>query len=134
MEAGVGMIIQDDVGEFLASRALCRPGLLRVVDGEAWRVTEPMIWYKYLGLSEILVETDTKRVAEALYAKGMNNNTFDDCIDLGRRFLLEMLSYQIFWICQNVNYLIHILIRVARDFEIPHCFVEPSSIMGTSCP
>lgn len=35
LETGVGMIVHDDLGEFVVARTLYRSGLLRVDDGEA---------------------------------------------------------------------------------------------------
>lgn len=56
---GIGLIIRDDVGAFIACMSLI-PGLVRVQEGEALGLYEGLSWIKDLGFEKVVFKIDAK--------------------------------------------------------------------------
>lgn len=50
-------------------------------------------------------------------------------IGWGKSLLRDLSGFSISCACRNVNLLAHVLARATRDFESPHCWVEPPSLI-----
>lgn len=60
------MVIHDDVGEFVYCCSLVHSGVLKVYEGRAWGVVEAVSWASSMGLNQVIVKSDSKRVVDAL--------------------------------------------------------------------
>lgn len=78
-----------------------------------------------MGLINVQVETNSKRVADALKETEIGQTSFSDYISAGKRCMKDQPSYSVTWVCRNANNLTRIFARTARNFESPHCWVEP---------
>ncbi|XP_019185981.1 PREDICTED: uncharacterized protein LOC109180726 [Ipomoea nil] len=63
---GMGWIVRDEHGEFVAAKCVTYPGLYGVKEAEAVGVRETLSWVKGLGFGVIDVETDSQLVFHAL--------------------------------------------------------------------
>lgn len=65
---GIGMVLSDGEGNFIAARTMFRKGLMRVADREAWGVLGALKWAlkwaDIMNLQKLVVETDVKRVSD----------------------------------------------------------------------
>lgn len=53
METGIGMVLRDEVGEFIACRTVVHTGLMGVDEGEAWGVIDAIKWVIRLALKKL---------------------------------------------------------------------------------
>ena len=65
-QIGLGSVIRDSKGAFMAARCRCILGRFRTRDAEALGVWEAISWIKQLQLSNIIIEMDCLRVYNAL--------------------------------------------------------------------
>lgn len=93
LETSVRMIIHGNLGECTAADTLIRLGILRVDDGEAWGLIEVIKWVKYLNLSDVIVEIDSKRVSSVINGMKLLDTTFGDITSGGRKELRENLGF-----------------------------------------
>lgn len=90
------MVIHDETGEYICCRILVQPGMMKVDEGEAWGVVEAAKWALNLGFTRVLVESDSKRVLEAL-----QSNMVWDFIASGMRFFAAQEHFSISWACRS---------------------------------
>lgn len=81
---GIGMVLSDGEGHFVAARTVTRDRLMRVADGEAWGVVEALTWGVLMNLQFLIVETDAKRVSDAINSTDIDHSSFGDLIKVGR--------------------------------------------------
>lgn len=55
---GIGTILRDDKGEFVATKSLIVPSLLSADLGEAMGFAEALSWAKELRLGNVIIEGD----------------------------------------------------------------------------
>lgn len=134
---GIGIILQDDVGGFISTRVLCIPGCLRVDEGEAMGLHEVLSWIKALGLQQVLFETDSKLVVDALSSRVEDLSEFGSIVSSCKKILESNLSFTVKHVRRDVNFVAHRLARVAKHYSNPHVWVEPpdcvESLLNYSC-
>lgn len=129
METGIRMIMHDEEGQFMSCRTMVRTDLLQVDDGEAWGV-EALRWAYNLDLNKVQVETNSKRVADAFWAKDTRIPSFGDFLSSRKKCIEDRPLFFVRWICRTANNLAHILDRTAREHDSPHYWVEPPNCVG----
>lgn len=123
-QTGLGMVARDSDRECLALRTLVRHGLMSVDEGEAWGVSEALRWAVNLGLTDVIIETDSQRARNAVACPDSDASLFGDFIEVCRKILLEQPRYVVCWVCRNANMVAHVLARNSRDFESSSYWVE----------
>lgn len=63
---GVGMVSRDDTGVYIVARSFNCASSLKVDKVEAWGILETLFWTSNMGFQRVVVETDAKRVDDAL--------------------------------------------------------------------
>ncbi|XP_031091124.1 uncharacterized protein LOC115996122 [Ipomoea triloba] len=64
---GLGWVLRDDDGRFLASKNVCMPGRFTVTEAEAFSLREALSWLKDSGMGSVDVEMDSQIVYNALH-------------------------------------------------------------------
>lgn len=119
------MVIHDETGEYICCRILVQPGMMKVDEGEAWGVVEAAKWALNLGFTRVLVESDSKRVLEALQSNMGGGTVLWDFIASGMRFFAAQEHLSISWACRSANMVAHTITRTSRNFDSPHFWIEP---------
>ncbi|KAL8539985.1 hypothetical protein ACS0TY_001551 [Phlomoides rotata] len=63
---GLGMILHDEVGDYVAGRSVVVSGLLRPDEGEVLGFAEAFSLIKIIGLERVEIEMDAKLVVDAM--------------------------------------------------------------------
>ncbi|KAL6565990.1 hypothetical protein OROHE_005045 [Orobanche hederae] len=98
LEMGIGMVIHDDLGEFICCRSVVRPGLMGIVEGKVWGVVEAIRWAIYLGLQAVTVETDSRRMADAIKAVDEADSVLSNLVEEGHHLLEATKNFSILWV------------------------------------
>ncbi|XP_031091006.1 uncharacterized protein LOC115996003 [Ipomoea triloba] len=70
---GLGWVLRDDEGRFLACKSLCISGCYGVKEAEALCIREALSWLKDTGMGDVDVETDSQLVYYALRSNSFNS-------------------------------------------------------------
>ncbi|KAL8477087.1 hypothetical protein ACS0TY_029410 [Phlomoides rotata] len=82
MQTGIGMVLRDDRGEFIAAKTVVYHSILDVDIGEAMGFMEALSWVKDLGLQNVVIEGDAKIVVDAINLKTEGVSAFHDVISI----------------------------------------------------
>ncbi|XP_019167315.1 PREDICTED: uncharacterized protein LOC109163049 [Ipomoea nil] len=77
---GMGWILRDEEGRFLATKGLNMRGCFNVNEAETYAIREALSWLKDLELGEVDVETDSQIVFHAIHATYFHSS-FDSLVD-----------------------------------------------------
>ncbi|KAL8543899.1 hypothetical protein ACS0TY_004448 [Phlomoides rotata] len=120
---GVGMVLYDDMGNFITARTLVFSGRLDVDTGEAMSFLEAISWVKYLQLQKIVIKGNSKVVVDALNSPHIDVSIFDDFIQVGRNILNSNQLFSVRFVKRNA--IAHAFARMFRSFESSCCWVDP---------
>ena len=86
---GLGCILRDHEGTFLAARSVNKQIRLQPREAKALSVREAWHWIRIQPLSNVIVEMDSLLVFQAITSSGRGNSPFDllveDCIELAQK-------------------------------------------------
>ncbi|XVE73368.1 hypothetical protein DITRI_Ditri11bG0112400 [Diplodiscus trichospermus] len=85
---GIGMVIRDEDGYFLAGKSLMLASRVSVLEGEAIGLKEALSWMKSLNYQRVIFEMDALNVVKALSTPVQDLSEFGDAI-LGCRSIFD---------------------------------------------
>lgn len=123
------MVLRDDQGAFVACRTLMVSGLYKVPEGEAMGLLEALSWIKQMGLSKVIIEVDSKSVADAISSNSFDDSTFGDYIRSCKTILKNSPLFSVNLIRTQVNEVAHCLAKASNSFPSLNIWVEPPSFV-----
>ena len=111
-EIGLGIVLRDESGVFLAYKMLKLPGLPAVKEYEALAHLKAMSWVRTLGYNQLFFETDSQMVVINALAYGSGNIS-----DLGvltgscHLLLCSELGFKVVFVWRHANGIAHALTR-----------------------
>lgn len=115
IEMGLGMVLRDGNGQFLAARTIMVPGLLSVDIGEAMGFMEALSWIKEMRSGKTIIEGDAKIVIDAINSNDISRSSFGDYIEMCKSIIRETPNYSIAFVRRNVNSMTHAFARVVQS-------------------
>jgi ribonuclease HI len=110
---GMGIILRDHEGKVRAAWSLSRPGLLDTTAAEATALFYGMKLCKELGVSNLVVEGDSKVVISAIQQHDASSSRFGHLIDDILMVLSSSPSWQMMHVRRDSNHAAHGLAKVA---------------------
>lgn len=86
-----------------------------------WGVVEAARWAVNLGFTHVMVESDSKRVVDALKTSMDGGTVLCDYIAEGRSLFASQEHFSISWVCRSANLIAHTIARTSRLFDNPYC-------------
>jgi ribonuclease HI len=126
---GMGIILRDHEGKVRAAWSLSRPGLMDTIAAEATALFYGMKLRKELGVSNLVVEGDSKVVISAIQQRDASSSRFGHLIDDIVVVLSSSPSWQMMHVRRDSNHAAHELAKAALknvidrrwDFSFPEC-------------
>jgi ribonuclease HI len=129
---GFGIILRDHNGRFLAAKSATRVGLWDSKAVEATAAYLGVLLGQKMGVQQLILEGDAKRVIDAIRAQDENDSMIGHLIDDVRCCLRCIPRWQVNHVFQETNRVVHELARMAlkqaNDIdwveECPSCIRE----------
>ncbi|XP_057793280.1 uncharacterized protein LOC131009894 [Salvia miltiorrhiza] len=122
---GIGIVVRNHVGDFLAGKSMKFPGRRDVVEGELMGVKEALSWLKNLGYLVGFVDCDSKIACDAILKKTELINERGVLADFCCRELSSMPGIRICNVRRTQNAIAHCLAKAARDVGTLRVWNEP---------
>ncbi|KAL8496459.1 hypothetical protein ACS0TY_020248 [Phlomoides rotata] len=127
---GVGMVVRDDDGSFVVYRTFLVDGLFDVDEGETMTLYEALQWLHNLGFEKVIMEVDSKTVADAFNNSSCDISSFGDCISRSKLLLKFRPNISAHFVCRNANELAHRLASASRSFSSPNTWIKPPTFVN----
>ncbi|KAK6164785.1 hypothetical protein DH2020_001649 [Rehmannia glutinosa] len=124
---GFGMVIRNDMAEFVACRTLCIHGVMCVKEAEAMGLKEALSWVKNLNLHSVLFEVDAKGVSDSVNGAENDVSEYGLLIKECRNFLTDNSSFSVGFVHREANTVAHELARISIFNSSPSVWVDPPS-------
>ncbi|KAK6157301.1 hypothetical protein DH2020_011549 [Rehmannia glutinosa] len=92
---GFGMILRNDMAEFVVCRTTCLQGIPSVKEAEAMGLKEALSWIKELQLNLVSFEVDAKGVADSIRGDDLDLSEFGSLISDCKEILQECPSFSV---------------------------------------
>ncbi|XP_057793059.1 uncharacterized protein LOC131009666 [Salvia miltiorrhiza] len=126
---GIGIVIRDHEGNFLAGKSVKIRGLQAVDEGELMGIKEALSWLKELGLMHGSIESDSKLACDAINKNERSINEKGIIVACCRRDLVLLPDIRVMHIRRNQNAIAHCFAKAARDVAKLHVWNEPPSFV-----
>ncbi|XP_073271465.1 uncharacterized protein [Primulina huaijiensis] len=126
---GFGFVVRDSAGEFMVSKTSVNYGLFEVKEAEALALLDAIAWTTSLELHDIIFETDSKTVVNAISSKNVDHTEFGSIISSCRKFLDAHPSFKIQHVRRQANMVAHALARAAISYANAFIMIHPPNIL-----
>lgn len=126
---GLGMVLRDDTGKFVVGRMVILPGCTDVDVREAMWFAETLSWAREMGLSNIVVQGDSKVIIDTIHSSHHMESAFEDFVQASRNILASCLSFTINFVMQDANVMAHVFAQTSQSFESPHVWIDPPTFV-----
>ncbi|CAI9755784.1 unnamed protein product [Fraxinus pennsylvanica] len=116
-KAGLGLVIRDELGSFVAARIVPVQGIVDPLIAEALGVREALSWIKSSSFEVRTVELDALMVYTALQNKGVDNSYFGAIIEECRLLARDLPNLNFHWVRRLANQVAHTLAKAAYSFH-----------------
>ncbi|KAL8528675.1 hypothetical protein ACS0TY_006212 [Phlomoides rotata] len=106
-QIGIGMVLRNEFGEFLAGKTLLIPGCMNVDKGEVMGFFEALSWVKSLDMANEIVEGDAKIVVDAIHASNTFNSVFGDFVMASREIVSSLQNVMVIFAQRGANDMAH---------------------------
>jgi ribonuclease HI len=129
---GIGIILRDHDGNFLAAKSAMRMGLWDSAAAEALAAYLGVLFAQERGVQQLILEGDAKQIIDAIRAKDGNDSMIGHLIDDVRQSLRGISRWQVNHVLREANRVAHELAKLALKKENDNVWVEecPSCIRG----
>ncbi|XP_073017991.1 uncharacterized protein [Primulina eburnea] len=114
-KTGVAAIIPDSNGDFMISRMHNCYGILEVREAEAKALLDAILWVVSLDLQNVLFETDSKLVVDAIASNLADRSEFGSIVAACCSLLYQEPSYEVRFARRQANMAAHTLARAANS-------------------
>ena len=111
----VAGILRDSSGTFIDGFSCCHSGLVTPELGEAMGVREALSWIKTKNLSQVLIETDSLLVVQALRSNISMASYFGCVIDDCKRLWKDLNLVSIYFVKRSANEATHALAKASSS-------------------
>ncbi|KAL8530819.1 hypothetical protein ACS0TY_007742 [Phlomoides rotata] len=126
------LVLCNDRG-FIAARSLTVAGCIGVDVGEAMGFLEALSWVKELGLSNVLLEGDSKTVVGVIASSIPSLSSFGDYIVSCKSLIEDISNITVVFVRRDANTWAHVIARAARLYNSPLNWVDPpATVIGLS--
>ncbi|KAL6506664.1 hypothetical protein OROHE_022496 [Orobanche hederae] len=137
---GIGIVIRDAHGSFVAAKTILFPGCERIEEGEAIGLYEALSWIKHRGMARVTFVMDSKIVHDALSSQSKYISELGAIIESCRALVREGNQFIVKWVRREANMVAHTFARMSLDFPYIHVWDEPPNSvvdllhLPCSCP
>jgi ribonuclease HI len=110
------------VGQFVTAGSSWSQGLCSIVEGEANALLEAMKEMEHKGFNYIIVETDSKNVADAICKSRVGNSVFSSLIYSIKNVMSSNPNFVVKFIKRQANSVAHTLARAAVSWPSRYIF------------
>ncbi|CAI9777924.1 unnamed protein product [Fraxinus pennsylvanica] len=115
--AGLGLVIRDDRGSFIAAKVIPVRGITDPLIAEVLGVREALSWLKVRFPEVQIIEMDALLVYNALQQNKVDNSYFGLLIEDCRLLASDMPNIKFSWVRRSANQVAHILAKAASSFH-----------------
>ncbi|XP_073278711.1 uncharacterized protein [Primulina huaijiensis] len=126
---GFGAVVRDSIGTFMVSRSSMRNGWLEVKEAEALALLEAMQWTSSFELQDVIFESDSKTVVNAITSKNVDYTEFGSIICGCCQLIDAHPSFKIQHVRRQANMVAHTLARAAISLANPFITYHPPAII-----
>ncbi|KAL8556989.1 hypothetical protein ACS0TY_004456 [Phlomoides rotata] len=90
-----------------------------------WGFMGALSWVKNLGFQNVIVEGDSKIVVDVILSSSACDSSFGDFIARSKVLLVSCCNVSVAFVKRSVNSMAHAIVRISRNFESPHSWVDP---------
>ncbi|XP_073024188.1 uncharacterized protein [Primulina eburnea] len=126
---GFGAVVRDSTWEFMVSKTSVKQGMFEVKEAEALALLDAIAWTTSLELHDIIYETDSKTVVNAITSKNVDHKEFGSIISSCRTLLDGHPSFKIQHARRQANMVAHTLAREAISYDNPFIMIHPPDIL-----
>ena len=129
---GVGMILRDEAGQFVACATTVLHRLHEVREGEAIGLKEALSWVKGLGYQKVMFELDAKSVVDAVNFDLCRTDVseFGSIIQQCIYMLDQAQNFHVCYVWRQANKIAHVLARASYSYASPTVWYEPPDCIG----
>ncbi|XVF41286.1 hypothetical protein PTKIN_Ptkin01aG0268300 [Pterospermum kingtungense] len=114
------------------AKTLWYPGLFQIREGEAIGILEALSWVYDLGFQNVLFESDSKVVVDAINSKGEDMSEFGTIIGHCRNLLQRERGFSLHFIKRLANGCAHSFARHSHLYASPHIWSSFPSFLDAS--
>lgn len=129
---GVGMVLRDQEGKFCKARVICHAGEVGVVEAETKGILEALAWATQLGISKVVVESDSWLSVQAVNNDSVNHLEVGHMIQECRTILSQNTEFSVSFTRKQANRVAHLLARVRCEAVSFQDFLSPPHIVVES--
>ncbi|CAI9771522.1 unnamed protein product [Fraxinus pennsylvanica] len=116
-KSGLGLVIRDDLGSFVASRVVPVQGIVDPIITETLGVREALSWIKSKFFGVQTIEMDALLVYSALQKDDVDNSYLGILIEECRLIAKELLNLKFNWVRRSANQVAHTLVKAASSLH-----------------
>ncbi|CAI9782599.1 unnamed protein product [Fraxinus pennsylvanica] len=117
-KAGLGLVIRNDLGSFIAARVVSVQGIVDPLLAETLGVREALSWIKAKFPEVQTIEMDALLVYNALLNDEEDNSYFGILIDECRFLAKELSNLKFSWVRRSTNQVAHTLAKAASSSHV----------------
>ncbi|XP_073042037.1 uncharacterized protein [Primulina eburnea] len=126
---GLRMVLRDCTGSFISARINALPGLVEIKEAEAMSFKEALSWVEDMDLQEIIFESDSKVVIDAVNSLRKDDSEFGALISACRVILRQRPSYKVCFTRRQANKVAHNLARLSCFHAHPMIWNLPPDLI-----
>jgi ribonuclease HI len=112
-KSSMGWCLRDHLGRFVLAGTHWKDGSCSVVEGEALALLQAMKEMELRGITQVIFETDSKNVVDAIHALNNGNSKFSSIIHNINNALLLNSNFVVKFVKRQANTVVHSLARAA---------------------
>ncbi|XP_073025183.1 uncharacterized protein [Primulina eburnea] len=122
---GVGMVLRDSYGLFISAKTNCFSGSVGIKNAEAMAFKEALSWIEGMDVQEVIVESDSKIVVEAISTEKEDISEFGAIISECRKVIRQRPSFRVSFARRQANKVAHNLARASCFYARPSIWITP---------
>lgn len=130
----LGLVIQNDSGQFVMGKVLKIAGGVSVMEAEARGVLEAIKWIESMSLYRVAIESDSQMVVHALRSMESYQlevgHVLDECLDRFR----NRVDLSICHVKKQANKAAHFMARASCLLDSYNCFTSPPDLLLEMVP
>lgn len=127
----VGMVLRNDRGEFIKGMQKGFSEEVTILEAEAIGVQESLVWIADLGVQQVIVESDSLSVVNAILKNTMYVSEVGTMFDFCRTFLRHRSDLKVQHVRRQANRVAHNIARLPCTVDV-NCFTSPPSCVMES--
>lgn len=128
------MVLRNEAGQFVMGKNMKIAGEVSVLEAEARGVYEALQWLKQLEIYNVVVESDSQVVVNAVKAREQYQFEVGHILDECSEILMNRSDLSLYYVKKQANRAAHFMARVPCMVNYFNCFTSPPDLLVEMVP